>query len=111
VLLGLVGGLGCGEPAGVMDEASYIEVMARLSVAQADYIDPARSDSAKLAVLDELGVDPRDLLAFSDRYGGDIERMRRLWHLISARVDSLGAEEMREMSGDRNTESPGGDRP
>jgi len=80
-----------------MDEASYVEIMAQLSEAQARYIDPVRSDSAKIALLDKLGVAPEDLVAFSERYGGDIERMNELWRRISARVDSLGAEEMREM--------------
>jgi len=94
-----------------MDDASYVEVMARLSAVQADYIDPARSDSAKLALLDELGVDPQDLVAFSKRYGGDIERMNELWRLIATRVDSLGAEEMREMSGNPDAARPEGDRP
>ena len=62
------GEAGCAKPPEVMDEDSYVEIMAQLSAAQADYIEPERADSAKLALLDELGVDPDDLVAFSVRY-------------------------------------------
>jgi len=92
-----------------MDEDSYVEIMAQLSAAQADYIEPERADSAKLALLDELGVDPDDLVAFSARYGDDIERMSELWRRISVRVDSLGEEEMREKSRTPEKMPPGGD--
>ena len=93
-----------------MTEESYVEVMAQLSVAQSRYIDEARSDSAKLVILDDLEVPSEDLVAFSELYGGDVGMMNRLWRRIAERVDSLNAQESRRQMPPGDPEVPPAER-
>ena len=65
--------------------------MSQLSYAQARYLDPERSDSARRAILEASGVDVSELLAFAELNGGDPQRMFQLHEAIRARVDSLEA--------------------
>lgn len=106
----VVGGAGCGESVTPMTDESYVEVMAQLSVAESRYIDAARSDSAKLVILDDLGVPSEDLVAFSELYGGDIGLMNRLWRRIAERVDSLNTQESRREMPPGEPEVPAAER-
>ena len=85
--------LACREPEGPIDEETYVHVMARLSYAQARFLDVASIDSARRAILEETGIDPVDLLAFAELHGADTGRMTVLHDRIRLAVDSLDAVE------------------
>jgi len=78
------------EPAG-LDPDVYVEAMARLSYADIVLFERARVDSARAAILSDLGVTAAELVAFADRNGDDIARMQAVWGRIRDRVDSLEA--------------------
>ena len=82
---------GCSAPVGPIGDDVYVEVMSRLAHVHAQFIDPARADSARRAVLDEIGIAPQDLVGFAVVFGGDPEKMLWLHERIRARVDSLDA--------------------
>lgn len=94
----------CGLPdeaADLLSDSSYIEVMARLARVRAESTprDSVRTDSARRAVLAELGVDTSDLSGYAARYGEDAAHMMEIWTAINQRVlalDSLEREEERE---------------
>lgn len=80
---------GCdGEPAG-LDSDVYVEAMARLTFADIMLFEEDRLDSARVAILAELGTDAEELVAFAERHGDDIAYMQRVWTRIRDRVDSL----------------------
>lgn len=58
-------------------------------MANARFLDDARKDSARAAVLDELGIPAEALVAFAERHGDDVARMTRIWETIRLRVDSI----------------------
>jgi len=84
---GLVAGCS-GETTG-LNEDTYVEVMARLSLSRTRSLGTPTDDSTRAAVLEEFGLTGRDLEDFAERYGDDLTRMARLWDLIRVRVDSL----------------------
>ncbi len=88
----LMASAACSGSPPTVEPGVYIEVMARLSMAESRFLDSARADSARRAVLEEYGVDPEALVTFSERYGGDVEFMTGLWRRIEAVVESLEAE-------------------
>lgn len=88
-LVALTAVAGCRGSGAGLDEASYIDAMTRLSLANAQYLDDARRDSARAAVLEDLGVSAEALVAFAERHGADVARMTRIWETIRLRVDSI----------------------
>jgi hypothetical protein len=81
----------CGEPAGPIDDDTYVAVMAGLSFAQARFLDVASADSARRAVIEDSGIDPADLVAFAEANGANTEKMFALHERVLALVDSLVA--------------------
>lgn len=79
----------CGPPRDGLDEETYVEVMAHLTVAGIRHVDEDRADSARAHVLDRFGVPPEELVAFAERHGDDVAYMTEIWQAIQARVDSL----------------------
>ena len=80
---------GCGEPAGGLDDDTYVAVMARLNYARERYQNTAEDDSARAAVLAEFGVSGGQIEAFTERHGDDPQRMSRLWDQILREVEVL----------------------
>lgn len=82
-------GAGCDrEPAG-LDPDVYVEAVARLTYADILLFDEERLDSARVAILDDLGTNAGELVAFAERHGDDIAYMNRIWTRIREQVDSL----------------------
>ncbi len=79
----------CGSGFQGLDPEVYVEIMGQLSYAESRYLDEDRADSARVAILNDLGVTGEDLVAFSEHYGEDLDVMRSLWEKIQALVDSL----------------------
>lgn len=76
------------EPAG-LDEDVYVEAVARLTFADILLFEEDRLDSARVAILAELGTTGEELVAFAERHGDDIAYMHEIWTRIRERVDSL----------------------
>ena len=80
-----------------VNDSVYVEVMTRLVLFRDDLLERRGGpgyrvkmlDSLEIAVAEELGVTAEDLFAFSEVAGRDPERMKRLWELVLAAVDSL----------------------
>ncbi len=80
-----------------VNDSVYVEVMTRLVLFREDLLERRGGhgyrvrmlDSVETALAEELGVTAEDLFAFSEVAGRDPERMRRLWELVLAAVDSL----------------------
>lgn len=82
-------GAGCDrEPAG-LDREVYIDAMARLTFADIVLFEEHQLDSARVAILTELGTTGEELVAFAERHGDDIAYMHEVWTRIRERVDSL----------------------
>jgi hypothetical protein len=82
--------------AGVVAESTYVQIMARLSLADsllapADYEPPAglSRDSARALVLGRWGVPDSALEAFADGLGEDPGRLKDVWTRIRSLADSL----------------------
>ncbi len=83
------------EPA--VNDSVYVEIMTRLVLFREDLLENRGGhgyrvrmlDSLEIAVAEELGVTAEDLFAFSEVAGRDPERMKGLWELVLAAVDSL----------------------
>ncbi len=83
------------EPA--VNDSVYVQVMTRLVLFREDLLESRGGhgyrvrmlDSLEIAVTEELGVTAEDLFAFSEVAGRDPERMKGLWELVLAAVDSL----------------------
>lgn len=76
------------EPAG-LDPEVYVEAIARLTFADIMLFEEARLDSARVAIVSELGTSAEELVAFAERHGDDIAYMHEIWTRIRQRVDSL----------------------
>jgi len=76
------------EPAG-LDEDVYVEAVARLTLADLLLFEEERLDSARIAILEELGTSAGELVAFAERHGDDIAYMHGIWTRIRERVDSV----------------------
>ena len=98
---------GCGEPAGGLNDDTYVEVMARLNYARERYANTAEDDSARAAVLHEFGVSGEQITAFAERHGGDPQRMSRLWERIRREVEALHGIEPPESQADGAGNRPG----
>lgn len=103
---GLAAG-GCGAAAGGLDEDTYVRVMAQLNYARERYANTAEDDSARAAVLDEYGVSGAQIEAFNEQYGGDPQRMTRLWEQIRREVDALHGVPPPESDADADGNRPG----
>ena len=80
---------GCGEPAGGLDDDTYVAVMARLNYARERYANTVEDDSARAAVLAEFDISGGQIEAFTERHGDDPQRMSRLWDRIHREVEVL----------------------
>lgn len=92
-----MGSAGCSEPTGPIGDLVYVEIMARLSYAEARYLVPERADSARSAVLEESGLTAQDLFDYVERHGADVDKMFAIQERIRARVDSLEVIEAGEL--------------
>lgn len=80
-----------------VNDSVYVEIMTRLVLFREELLERRGGygyrvrmlDSVEMALAEELGVTAEDLLAFSEVAGRDPERMKRLWELVLAAVDSL----------------------
>ena len=80
-----------------VNDSVYVEVMTRLVLFREDLLERRGGrgyrvrtlDSLEIAMAEELGVTAEDLFAFSVVAGRDPERMKGLWELVLAAVDSL----------------------
>jgi len=80
-----------------VNDSVYVEVMTRLALFREDLLESRGGlgyrvrmlDSLEIAVAEEFGVTAEDLFAFSEVAGRDPERMKKLWELVLAAVDSL----------------------
>ncbi len=80
-----------------VNDSVYVEVMTQLVLFREDLLESRGGhgyrvrmlDSLEIAVAEELGVTAEDLFAFSEVAGRDPERMKGLWELVLAAVDSL----------------------
>jgi len=87
----LIAGLtiGCSDVSGGLDEETYVDVMARLSISRSHNVGTLADDSARASILAQFGLTGQELLDFAERFGDDVTRMDRLWDQIRDRVDSL----------------------
>jgi hypothetical protein len=90
----------CGGPSAPIGDDLYVEVMSRLSIIEARLLDSASTDSARAAVLREMGVSAEDLIEYSRVFGGDVEKMAELWERIPIIADSIEAAEAEELFDD-----------
>ncbi|MEE8447795.1 MAG: hypothetical protein V3S52_09100 [Gemmatimonadota bacterium] len=80
-----------------MNDSVYVQVMTRLVLFRKDLLESRGGhgyrvrmlDSLEIALAEELGVTAEDLFAFAEVAGRDPERMKGLWELVLAAVDSL----------------------
>lgn len=80
-----------------VNDSVYVQVMTRLVLFRKDLLESRGGhgyrvrmlDSLEIAVAEELGVTAEDLFAFAEVAGRDPERMKGLWELVLAAVDSL----------------------
>ncbi len=80
-----------------VNDSVYVEVMTRLVLFREDLLESRGGhgyrvrmlDSLEIAVAEELGVTAEDLFAFAEVAGRDPKRMKGLWELVLAAVDSL----------------------
>ncbi|MEN8144578.1 MAG: hypothetical protein ABFS14_06450 [Gemmatimonadota bacterium] len=70
-----------------LSDDTYIRAMAELQ-ALADSTRGEPADSAREAVLERVGTNQEQILAFAEAAGRDPERMERLWTAIQAAMDS-----------------------
>lgn len=89
LVLGAGWGAGCDRDAAGLDEDVYVEAMTRLTYADILLFEEDRLDSARVAILEELGTSAEELVAFAERHGDDIAYMHGIWTRIRERVDSL----------------------
>lgn len=78
----------------VLSDATYVTVIAHLSLIQQELERPAseRADSARRAVLETHGVEAEDLRAYARVHGDDPEHMAAIWRSVRDRVDELREE-------------------
>ncbi|WP_419948528.1 hypothetical protein [Candidatus Palauibacter sp.] len=98
---------GCGDPAGGLDDDTYVAVMARLNYARERYANTVEDDSARASVLDEFGVSGEQIESFTERHGRDPQRMARLWERIRREVDILHGVPPPESQADGEDNRPG----
>ena len=80
-----------------VNDSVYVQVMTRLVLFRKDLLESRGGhgyrvrmlDSLEIALAEELGVTAEDLFAFAEVAGRDPERMKGLWELVLAAVDSL----------------------
>ena len=93
-----------------VNDSVYVEVMTRLVLFREDLLERRGGggyrvrtlDSLEIALAEELGVTAEDLFAFSVVAGRDPERMKGLWELVLAAVDSLRPPEAEQPEPDVN---------
>ncbi len=88
--------IGRPQGSGVLPESTYVQVMARLSLADSilaasDYTLPVglARDSARHLVLRRWAVSDSELITFADRLGRDPSRLTDVWTRIRQVADSL----------------------
>jgi hypothetical protein len=88
LLTAVLAASGCGgQPtANTIPRDTFVAVNVALRMIPDTVADP---DSARLAVLEEHGVDGDDLHAFVAAHGGDVEALALAWRQVATRLDSL----------------------
>ena len=89
LLMALTTASACGDSTTGLSDDEYIEIVARLTWSRVQYVDTARDDSLRAAVLDEFGVTGAELIEFADVHGPDVNRMERIWEAVRLRVEEL----------------------
>jgi len=93
-------GTGCGDgdepPPGVIDRATFVDVMVELRMATLNGPDASLAPADRARILQDHGVTEEDLIAFAEVRGDDPAFMAEIWREIEQRlnvpIDSVGGE-------------------